>query len=150
MRYISVVMEEMLFKDISFLELWQPFCSAEQNHLCNFGRRSYEEQICEIILNLDQWLSRWHLKVSYLELWRPSCSVEQNHLYNFERGYHREHSCEVIWNLDQWFRRCRLKKKFTHDGWADAQRRRTKTDHNSSPWAFLITIAHLEPSAQVS
>ena len=27
---------QKLFKDISFLELWQPFCSAEQNHLCNF------------------------------------------------------------------------------------------------------------------
>ena len=31
-------MEEMLFKDISYLELWQPFGSVEQNHLCNFGR----------------------------------------------------------------------------------------------------------------
>ena len=27
-------------------------------HLCNFGRRYYEEQLCEIILNLDQWLRR--------------------------------------------------------------------------------------------
>ena len=47
----------MLFKDISYLELWQPFCSAEQNHLCNFGRRYYEEQFCEIILNLVQEMS---------------------------------------------------------------------------------------------
>ena len=31
----------MPFKDISYLELWQPFCSAEQNHLCNFGRGQY-------------------------------------------------------------------------------------------------------------
>ena len=44
--------------DISYLELWQPFCSAEPNHLCNFGRRHHEEQFCEIILNLDQWLRR--------------------------------------------------------------------------------------------
>ena len=28
----------MSFKVISFLELWQYFCSAEHNHLCNFGR----------------------------------------------------------------------------------------------------------------
>ena len=28
----------MSFKDISYLELWWPFCSAEQNHLSNFGR----------------------------------------------------------------------------------------------------------------
>ena len=41
----------MLFKDISYLDLWQPFCSAEGNHLCNFGRGCYEEQFCEIILN---------------------------------------------------------------------------------------------------
>ena len=71
----------MLFKDNSYLELWQPLCSVDRNHLCNFGRR-YEEQFCEIIY--------------YLELWRPSCSVEQNHLCNFERGHHWKHSCEVI------------------------------------------------------
>ena len=33
--------EDMLFKDISYMELWQPFCSAEQNHLCKFGRGYY-------------------------------------------------------------------------------------------------------------
>ena len=27
--------EETSFKDISYLELWQPFCSAEGNHLWN-------------------------------------------------------------------------------------------------------------------
>ena len=26
----------MLFKGISYLELWQPFCSAEHKHFCNF------------------------------------------------------------------------------------------------------------------
>ena len=44
----------MPFKCISYLELWQPFCSPERNHLCNFGRRYLEEQFCEIILNLGQ------------------------------------------------------------------------------------------------
>ena len=39
----------MLFKDISYLELWWPLCSAEWNHLCNFGRRPHEEQFCEIV-----------------------------------------------------------------------------------------------------
>ena len=48
----------MSFKDISYLELWQPFYSREENHLCNFGRGHYEEQFCEIILNLDQWFSK--------------------------------------------------------------------------------------------
>ena len=49
-----VVQEKMSLKDISYLELWQPICSVERNHLCNFGRRHHEEQFCEIILNLDQ------------------------------------------------------------------------------------------------
>ena len=31
-----------------------PF-SAEQNHLCNFGKGHHEEHFCEIILNLDKW-----------------------------------------------------------------------------------------------
>ena len=48
----------MRFKDISYLELWRPFCLAELNHLCNFGRRHHEEQFCEIILNSDQWFKR--------------------------------------------------------------------------------------------
>ena len=42
---------------ISYLELWWPSCSADQNHLCNFGRGhlSMEEHLRVIILNLDQW-----------------------------------------------------------------------------------------------
>ena len=52
----------MLFKGISYLELWQPFCSAEHNHLCNFGRRYYEEQFRENILNLGKWLRRCRSK----------------------------------------------------------------------------------------
>ena len=53
-----MVQKEMMFKDISYLELWHLFCSAEGNHLCNFGKGHYEEQFCEIILNLDQWFRR--------------------------------------------------------------------------------------------
>ena len=45
----------MSFKDVSYLELSGGlFCSAERNHLCNFGRKYYEKQLCEIILNKDQ------------------------------------------------------------------------------------------------
>ena len=47
-----------MFKDISYLELWQPFRSVEWNHLCNWGRRHHAEQFYENILNLDQWFSR--------------------------------------------------------------------------------------------
>ena len=31
-------MVEMRLKDISYLEVWQPFCSGERNNMCNFGR----------------------------------------------------------------------------------------------------------------
>ena len=44
-------------KDISYLVLWWPLCSADWNHLCNFGRGYYEEQFCEIILNFDPWFT---------------------------------------------------------------------------------------------
>ena len=44
----------MPFKDFSYLELWRPICSAEGNHLCNFGRGYQEEQFCEIILSLEE------------------------------------------------------------------------------------------------
>ena len=48
----------MLFKCISYLELWQTFSSAEHNHLCNCGRGYYEELSCEFILNFGQWFRR--------------------------------------------------------------------------------------------
>ena len=57
MKFGPVVQEEMLFKNISFLELWQSLCLVDWNHLCNFGRPR-EEQSCEIILNFDQWFRR--------------------------------------------------------------------------------------------
>ena len=88
----------MAFKDISYLELWRPFCLAERNHLCNFGRGYYEEQLWEIILNLNQWFRRRGLikDISYLELWWPFCSAGLNHLCNFDVGYQEEQFCGII------------------------------------------------------
>ena len=57
-----MVQKEMWFKDISYLDIWQLFCSAECNHLCNFGRGYFDEQFSEFILNLGQWFRRCHLK----------------------------------------------------------------------------------------
>ena len=37
----------MLFKDISYLELWWLFCSAEWNHLNDLGREHHVEQFCK-------------------------------------------------------------------------------------------------------
>ena len=61
-----MVQEEQSFKDISCLELWWPLCSAEWNNLCNFGRGHHEEHFSEIILNLDQWFRRCHLKIFHV------------------------------------------------------------------------------------
>ena len=55
-----------MFKGFSHLELWQPFCLAERNHLCNFGRWSQEKQFFEIILNLGQWFRRRCLLTDFL------------------------------------------------------------------------------------
>ena len=58
----------MSFKYISYLELWRPLCSAELNHLCNFGREHHKEQSV-IFLNMDltvfQEMS--FKEISYLE-----------------------------------------------------------------------------------
>ena len=35
--------DQMSFKDISYLELWWSLFSAERNHLCTFGRMHHEE-----------------------------------------------------------------------------------------------------------
>ena len=50
---------------ISYLELWLPLHSTEQNPLCNFGRGHYGEHSCEIILNLDQCFRRCCLKKKF-------------------------------------------------------------------------------------
>ena len=51
-----------MLKRISYMELWQPFCSVEHNHLCSFGRGYYEEQFCVIIFDLGEWFRRNRLK----------------------------------------------------------------------------------------
>ena len=52
-----------------FLKLWQPFCSAEHNHLCNFGRGYYEEQFCEIILNLGHAVVQEAMSFKRFPIW---------------------------------------------------------------------------------
>ena len=54
----------MLFKDISYLELWRPPCSSERHNLVNFGRGHNEKYFCEIILILGQWFKRrWRFDI---------------------------------------------------------------------------------------
>ena len=93
-----VVQEVMPFKGISYLELWQPFCLAECNHLCNFCRGYYEEQFCEIILNLGQWFrNRCNLK-DFLSVALVTLlfSGVKPFMQFFKRGQHGDHSGEAI------------------------------------------------------
>ena len=90
----------MPFKGISYLDIWQPFCSAERNHLCNFGRGYPEEQFCEIILNLGQW---FRMRCCLKDLLSGALAallfggVEP--FMQFKRGHHGEHSCEVTYKF---------------------------------------------------
>ena len=70
------VVQEMSFKDSSYLGLWQLLCSVGWNHLCNIGRRHHEEQSCEIILNLDQWFRR-KCRLKVFLIWRSSSPFVQ-------------------------------------------------------------------------
>ena len=76
MKFGPAVQEEMSFKDISYLELWQPLCSLDWNRLCNFGRRHHEEQSCEIILNLDQRFKR-KCRLNVFLIWRSGSPFVQ-------------------------------------------------------------------------
>ena len=58
----------MSFNFFPYFQLRLPLCSAEQNHLGNFGRGPYEEQLGNIILNLGQWfLRRYCLKKKFID-----------------------------------------------------------------------------------
>ena len=46
------VVQKMSIKDISYLQVWQPLCSVDWNHLYNFRRRHHEEQSSEINFEL--------------------------------------------------------------------------------------------------
>ena len=45
-----------------------------------------EEQFCETILNLGQWLRRYRLKMSYLELWHPPVRWRRTIYANLKDG----------------------------------------------------------------
>ena len=47
------MVQEISFKDISYVELRQPLCSSERNYMCNFGREHFEEHVRDFFFNLD-------------------------------------------------------------------------------------------------
>ena len=93
-----MVQEEKPFKDIYYLELWRPFCFMQSRIICAiYGRRHYEEQICEIILNLDQWFKR-RCRLKIFLIWSSGGPFVQqrNRLGNFGRGIMRNNSVNLI------------------------------------------------------
>ena len=60
----------MLFKDISYLELWQPLWLMEQNHLCNFSRVHNEEQFV-VKLNFRPYIRRYTSPIESFEYSNP-------------------------------------------------------------------------------
>ena len=108
----------MSFKDISYLELWQPHCLVERNHLCNFGRR--------------------HHKMSYLKDFLSSLQWSRTIYAILVEGIKGTTHCEIILELDWWFRRYCLKIKLT-DGQMEGHTQ-TKTDHNNiSKGIFILS-----------
>ena len=75
----------------------QPFCSAEWNHLSNFGRGSLKEHLCEIILKSGHWPRRC-LKFFFLSIFSFGSHFVQwsSHFNNFGRGSPKEYFCVII------------------------------------------------------
>ena len=79
----------MLFKDISYLELWKP--SGEL--FLQFWKRVSSGTI---LLNYFEFgpvvYDISYKDISYLELWRPFCLAERNNLCNFLESIMRNNS----------------------------------------------------------
>ena len=106
-----MVQNEILFKDMSYLEFWRPPCLVEQNRLCNFGRRHHEEHFCEMILNLEHWFRR-RCRLKIILIWSSDGHFVQlsgTIGAMFVNGHNEKQFFARILNFDQWFRRrCRL------------------------------------------
>ena len=62
MQFRPVIQEETSFKDISYLELLQPICSVNWNHLCNIDYFEFETVVQEEMAFKG---------ISYLKLYEP-------------------------------------------------------------------------------
>ena len=79
-----------------------PFCSAKQNHQCNFGKGHFWEQFCEIIIYFDQlFRRRCHLKI-FLIYSSGGPFVKQAEIFvQLGKGHNEEQFCEIAMNSDQ-------------------------------------------------
>ena len=86
----------MPFKDISYLELWPPFCSTEWNHF-SILVEGIKRKNSVMILNLDQrFKRRCPLKIFLIWSSHSLLFSGANHLCNFSRGYYEEQFGPVV------------------------------------------------------
>ena len=73
-------------------------CSADLNHLWNFGRRHHEDQFCEIILNLNERFRRKCLLKVFLICSSGSSFVQQSGTVcaNMVEGIMRNNSVKLF------------------------------------------------------
>ena len=70
----------MVFRDTSYLEPRNPFCSAERNHfICAVLVEDIKRNSSVIFFEFGLVVQEEMLfkDISYLELWRPFCSAER-------------------------------------------------------------------------
>ena len=104
--------EEMSLKDSSYLELRQPLCSVERNHMCNVGRRHHEEHFYEVILNFDQWYRRCRLGIFLIR--SSGCPFAQwsEAICAFLIKDIMRNNSVKLFEFGQWFRRNDNKRHF--------------------------------------
>ena len=111
-EFRPVVHEDMLYKDISYLELWWPFCWRSKTIYAILVKgimRNNSVKLFRICTSGSGGDVVWRHFLSRV-LWKPLCLTEQDHLCNFGRRHNEEQFCQIILNLIKWFRRrCRLK-----------------------------------------
>ena len=101
-----MVQEEISFKRYFLSRALEALLFSPAEPLCKFGRGHYEENLCEVILNLDQYFRRCRLKKFLIWgsggpfVWQSGtkCAIVLE-------GHYEEHFYEIILNMDQWFRR---------------------------------------------
>ena len=119
----------MHFKDISYLDFWRPFCSAEWNHLCNFGRGHYEEQFFVINLQFGPMVQEEMAFKRFLIWSSGGPPVQSRTIYAILKEGIGENIHFSYIKLGLVVQEMSFKEKV--NGRTDG--RRTKTDHNSSP-----------------
>ena len=124
-----------VFWKISYLELLRPSSSVERNNLSNFERGYHGEHSCEVIWNLDQWFRRCRLKDFFF--WALAALLFSG-AEPFMQFWKRASWGIFMWSYVKFGPVVQEEMLFKEKVFGRGMHcgRRTKTDHNTSPWAF--------------